>query len=72
MTDYTKTPMTRINAIWILEKRVKCNKEEKEEAIQLAINALKREQQLLDAGHKNGKVEFYIGGRKFMAKELAQ
>ena len=33
--------MTTTNAIWILENRVKCNKEEKEEAIQLAVKALK-------------------------------
>ena len=42
------------------------------EPILMAIEALKREQQFLDAGYKNGKVEFYIGGRKFMVKELAQ
>ena len=42
MTYYTKTPMTNTHAIWILEERVKCNKEEKEEAIQLAIKALKQ------------------------------
>ena len=43
-----------------------------EEAINIAIKALKREQQFLDAGYKNERVEFYIGGRKFMVKELAQ
>lgn len=43
-----------------------------EEAVDMAINALHREQQFLDAGYKNGRVEFYIGGRKFMVKELAQ
>ncbi len=42
------------------------------EAFDLAIEALKREQQFLDAGYENERVEFYIGGRKFMVKELAQ
>jgi len=38
----------------------------------VAIKALEREQQFLDAGYKNGRVEFMIGGRKFMVKEMAQ
>ena len=42
------------------------------EPLEMAIRALEREQQFLDAGYKNGRVEFYIGGRKFMVKELAQ
>lgn len=37
-----------------------------------AINAVNREQQFLDAGYKNERVEFYIGGRKFVVKEIAQ
>lgn len=42
------------------------------DAIYMAINALEREQKFLDAGYKNGRVEFMIGGRKFMVKEMAQ
>lgn len=42
------------------------------EALDMAINALHREQQFLEAGYKNGRVEFNIGGRKFMVKEMAQ
>lgn len=42
------------------------------QAMQMAINALKREQQFLDAGYKNARVEFNIGGRSFMVKEMAQ
>ena len=41
-------------------------------ALDMAINALEREQKFLDAGYKNGRVEFMIGGRKFMVKEMAQ
>ena len=41
-------------------------------ALNMAIAALKREQQFLDSGYENGKVEFMIGGRKFMVKEIAQ
>lgn len=41
-------------------------------ALDMAIIALHREQQFLDAGYKNSRVEFNIGGRKFMVKELAQ
>ena len=46
--------------------------DEEYEAYQRAINAVEREQQFLDAGYKNGRVEFMIGGRKFMVKEMAQ
>lgn len=42
------------------------------DAIYMAINALEREQKFLDAGYKNSRVEFMIGGRKFMVKEMAQ
>ena len=48
------------------------NMGEQKEWLKMAINALEREQQFLDAGYKNGRVEFMIGGRKFMVKELAQ
>lgn len=41
-------------------------------AFDAAIEALKREQQFLDAGYKNEEVEFYIGGRKFIVREVAQ
>ena len=49
-----------------------CTDEQHYEAKQMAINALEREQKFLDAGYKNGRVEFMIGGRKFMVKEMAQ
>lgn len=42
------------------------------ETLNMAIKALEREQQFLDAGYKNNRVEFMIGGRKFMVKEMAQ
>ena len=44
----------------------------RKEALRVAIEALKREQQLLDAGYQNATVDFYIGGRLFRAKEIAQ
>lgn len=45
---------------------------ETKEAADMAIEALKREQQLLEAGYQNATVDFYIGGRLFRAKEIAQ
>lgn len=42
------------------------------EALNRAIEALDRELQFLNAGYKNEEVEFYIGGRKFSVRELAQ
>lgn len=44
----------------------------KDDCIDYAISALNREQQFLDAGYKNERVEFSIRGRKFMVKEIAQ
>lgn len=41
-------------------------------AQRIAVQLLERELQFLDAGYKNQSVEFYIGGRKFMVKEMAQ
>ena len=38
----------------------------------MAIEALKREQLFLEAGYKGKEVEFYIGGRRFAVRELAQ
>ena len=65
--------MTREEAIGFIIK----DKEQRgecfiSEALDMAINALEREQKFLDAGYKNGRVEFMIGGRKFMVKEMAQ
>lgn len=48
------------------------NMGEQIEWLGMAIKALEREQKFLDAGYKNGRVEFMIGGRKFMVKEMAQ
>lgn len=42
------------------------------DALKMAFEALGREQQLLDAGYQNATVDFYIGGRLFRAKEIAQ
>ena len=42
------------------------------DAVKLSIEVLERVQQFLEAGYKNETVEFYIGGRKFSVKELAQ
>ena len=41
--QYTVTKMTVNQAVLILENRIKCNKQEKEEAKQMAIKALKQE-----------------------------
>ena len=48
------------------------NMGEQKEWLRMSIEALEREQKFLDAGYKNGRVEFMIGGRKFMVKEMAQ
>ena len=62
--------MTREEALEILDTIPTIG--EQVDALDMAIKALEREQQFLDAGYKNGRVEFYIGGRKFMVKEMAQ
>lgn len=41
-------------------------------ALDMAIKALEQELHFLEAGYKNETVEFYIGGRKFSVKEVAQ
>lgn len=66
LEQYREKP-TLINEIETVEEAVWLD-----EALNMAINALEREQQFLDAGYKNGRVEFMIGGRKFMVKEMAQ
>lgn len=66
--------MTREEAIELLED-IKFNNSDYPrdvKALEMAIEALKREQQLLDAGRHNATVDFYIGGRLFRAKEIAQ
>ena len=42
------------------------------EASHKAIKALELLQQFLEAGYEGKKVEFYIGGRKFAVREIAQ
>ena len=72
--------MTREEAIKKLERRLSNMKFVDDvyvdcvdgEALEMAVKALKREQQLLDAVYQNKTVDFYIGGRLFRAKELAQ
>lgn len=66
LEQYREKP-TLINEIETVEEALWLD-----EALDMAINALKREQKFLDAGYKNGRVEFMIGGRKFMVKEMAQ
>jgi hypothetical protein len=66
--------VTRQEAIELLED-IKFNSSDYPrgvKALEMAIEALKREQQLLDAGRQNVTVDFYIGGRLFRAKEIAQ
>lgn len=65
--------MTREEAIEVISQDIPCEYDiDLIEALNMAINALHREQQFLEAGYKNGRVEFNIGGRKFMVKEMAQ
>ena len=42
------------------------------EALKMAINALEIFKQAREAGFRGEEVEFYIGGRKFAIRELAQ
>ena len=42
------------------------------EAIKMAIKALEIFEQAKEAGFHGKEVEFYIGGRKFAIRELAQ
>jgi hypothetical protein len=45
---------------------------EDNEALDMAINALEIFEQAKEAGFRGEEVEFYIGGRKFAIRELAQ
>lgn len=40
------------------------------EAINMAIEALNREQLLIDCGHQNAEIDFYIDGLLFKAKKM--
>ena len=42
------------------------------DAYKKAFEALELERKFLEAGYKNEEVEFYIGGRKFIVREVAQ
>lgn len=42
------------------------------QALDMAIAALERERKFLEAGYRNEEVEFYVGGRKFVVREVAQ
>ena len=53
-----------INSVGDLEMDIK--------AYNMAIAALERERKFLEVGYKNEEVEFYIGGRKFAVREVAQ
>lgn len=72
--------MTREDAITDIRHAVNWAKENNERwcdsievgSLELALEALEREQQLLGAGYQNATVDFYIGGRLFRAKEIAQ
>lgn len=66
--------MTREEAIELLDD-IKFNSSDYPrdvKALEMAIKALERERQLLDAGYQNATVDFYIDGRLFRAKEIAQ
>ena len=45
---------------------------EQEQALGIAIKALEIFEQAKEAGFRGEEVEFYIGGRKFAIRELAQ
>ena len=65
--------MTREEAIeYLKDMEFSCDASYDKEALQLAVEALKREQQLLEAGYQNATVDFHIGGRLFRAREIAQ
>lgn len=53
-----------INSVGDLEMDIK--------AYDMAIAALERERKFLEAGYKNEEVKFYVGGRKFVVREIAQ
>lgn len=66
--------MTREKAISflkVIERFLPSDSVEKE-AIHMAAKALENEKNILEAGYKNQSYDFYIGGRKFRARELAQ
>ena len=45
---------------------------DQEQALSMAIKALEIFEQAKEAGFRGEEVEFYIGGRKFAIRELAQ
>ena len=54
---------------WLISDMDKCVAIE---SLDMAINALKIFEQAKEAGFRGEEVEFYIGGRKFAIRELAQ
>ena len=66
--------MTREEAVELLEdiKFSSSDYPRDVKALEMAIKALEREQRLLDAGYQNATVDFYVDGRLFRAKEIAQ
>lgn len=65
--------MTREEAIRLIGW-LKCttNREDDLEAIDMAIEALNREQQIIENGYTGKEMRIRIGGRLFAVRELAQ
>ena len=66
------TTKEAITAIKSSEQEAWRNGYNKEEAEEMAIKALEIFEQAKEAGIHGEEVEFYIGGRKFAIRELAQ
>ena len=67
-----KEAITRIKDHKIVHKMLEPRAIYISEALDMAINALKIFEQAKEAGFRGEEVEFYIGGRKFAIRELAQ
>ena len=57
------------NAAWL---GINENRDKIEEAVEIAVEALKLEQRILDNGYTGKEAEFRIGGRLFGIREKAQ
>ena len=57
------------NAAWLGSN---ADRDKIEEAVEMAVEALKLEQRILDNGYTGKEAEFRIGGRLFGIREKAQ
>ena len=68
--------MTREEAIIELKKKITCTigglSKEEYNATVMAIEALNREQQIIENGYTGKEMRIRIGGRLFAVRELAQ